>query len=317
MSDMMNSRCKIRPFDSCDTDGFIRLALLSAGGGPEEEKEAERRNLLSLERPGFKPARDLLLAEDPGGRLAGYGRCFKEAAISRQLVEVFVSPRHRRRGIGSRLMERLLALGRKAGAVICHTRLIEGSREADFCLRLGFRPVRRYLEMSCDLAGVARGANDENVGPFDRFSAGEENRLAKLQNGSFRGSWGFCPNSSEDIHFFLRATRCSLEDVILLKQEERDAGYLWPSFAHEKIPSDGTRPARIHMLGLLPVYRGRGRSRNLLRCGLADLRNRGYLRAVLTVDAENTPALALYSSLGFKTEFGWIWYERGIDSGSP
>ena len=66
------------------------------------------------------------------------------------------------------------------------------------------------------------------------------------------------------------------------------------------------RPVSRHCgvlgLGLLPAYRGRGLGERLMRAALQAARACGLSRIELSVRADNTRAIALYTRLGFETE---------------
>jgi mycothiol synthase len=55
----------------------------------------------------------------------------------------------------------------------------------------------------------------------------------------------------------------------------------------------------VYVIGVDPLHQGTGLGRSLLVAGLRLLAARGLTQAMLYVDAANTPAIALYSSLGF------------------
>ena len=55
----------------------------------------------------------------------------------------------------------------------------------------------------------------------------------------------------------------------------------------------------VYVIGIDPSHRGTGLGRALLVAGLRLLAARGLPQAMLYVDAANTPAIGLYSSLGF------------------
>ncbi|MCS7166647.1 MAG: N-acetyltransferase [Gemmatales bacterium] len=63
------------------------------------------------------------------------------------------------------------------------------------------------------------------------------------------------------------------------------------------VPGQGT----IQNVGVVPEHRGKGLGRALVLQALHSFRQLGLERAVLEVTAENTPALELYRSLGFRT----------------
>lgn len=82
---------------------------------------------------------------------------------------------------------------------------------------------------------------------------------------------------------------------------------LWSLMHIEKKPvgiqllniSPGGREADLAYVGLVPEVRGRGLGRVLMEHGLRLLRDRCVPLVTLAVDMRNTPALALYDTLGF------------------
>ncbi len=62
------------------------------------------------------------------------------------------------------------------------------------------------------------------------------------------------------------------------------------------------RFGEIYVLTVGPEFQGRGLGRTMLGAGLLALRRKGVLRAELFVDADNSPAVALYSAMGFTVQ---------------
>jgi len=65
-------------------------------------------------------------------------------------------------------------------------------------------------------------------------------------------------------------------------------------------------------MGLLPSYRGRGCGTALINTTLAEARRQGFARIELAVHADNTAAIVLYRSAGFRTE-GVLKCAAGLD----
>lgn len=88
-------------------------------------------------------------------------------------------------------------------------------------------------------------------------------------------------------------------DGFLLHEEDgRLAGFCWT-----KVHSDVDPPlGEIHVLAVDPDFQGRGLGRPLLLAGLRWLAEAGLGTAMLYVDSANSPAVALYHSLGFSTD---------------
>ena len=72
-------------------------------------------------------------------------------------------------------------------------------------------------------------------------------------------------------------------------------GFCWTKIHEEADELLG----EIYVLGVDPAMRARGLGRSLLIAGLTYLADRSIHNAMLYVDADNGPAVALYSSLGF------------------
>jgi mycothiol synthase len=73
-------------------------------------------------------------------------------------------------------------------------------------------------------------------------------------------------------------------------------------------PAEGDDPApvgEVRIVGVMPEWRGRGLGRELLRWGVAELRNRGAGQIQLSVEAENELALRLYRRTSFEPLVEW------------
>ena len=80
--------------------------------------------------------------------------------------------------------------------------------------------------------------------------------------------------------------------------------------------SDGQRrQGVIGSIGLTPEFQGRGISRTILAAGMSYLRTAGAEYIRLEVDGNNTPAIRLYQSMGFRKTGELHWYERGVQGG--
>jgi mycothiol synthase len=95
--------------------------------------------------------------------------------------------------------------------------------------------------------------------------------------------------------------------VLCLKKEGRTIGYSW--YYPLPMRSDGAG-MRIHMFGVDPGFRGQGWGKKILLASLERMRERKARTVELTVDSDNSPALALYSSRGFSLRSRSRWYEK-------
>jgi mycothiol synthase len=82
---------------------------------------------------------------------------------------------------------------------------------------------------------------------------------------------------------------------LLHELDGRVAAWCWTKVHAAAHPPLG----EIYVIGVDPEFQGRGLGRALAWAGLDHLAGRGLTTGMLYVDGDNTPALALYRSLGF------------------
>jgi len=164
---------------------------------------------------------------------------------------------------------------------------------------LGFRPIRRFWRMLCDLTETPDVEPDPPAGVTRRVVAGEQDRrlLHELFESSFSEHFG----SSPDEPFAEWIARVE-------SSPGNDPSRWW-------IAELGGRPVGlcilddskaefgegyVRTLGVLKEARGRGIGRWLLQCGAVDAVRRGRSAIALAVDGENTTgATTLYESVGY------------------
>ena len=137
---------------------------------------------------------------------------------------------------------------------------------------------------------------------------GEEEKLAQIQNSCFEGTWGYNPNSVEEISYHINLASCCPQDVVLACDGDKVVGYCWTRTIYEADTNE--RKGQVFMLGLAPDYRGKGIGKEVLAAGLSCLKSRGLRVAELTVDSRNKAACILYRSFGFKVQTSTLWYEK-------
>lgn len=306
---MENSDYIIRNYRTSDYDSLVRLnkelAKSDAGGGHHLAGGVR----YSLGRPGHMAEEDLFVAETPEG-IVGYLDIMAEPGIGRVVIECLVLGKHRRKGIARDLFKRAVLRARTLGAGVAHVNVGQGNHVARQVLESsGFKLVRRHHELRVHLEDVP-DYEAKATCPIRLLHTGEEGMLADIQNRAFTGSWGFSPNTVEDIAYAL-APGDSADAVLLALGDDGVTGYVWTSRELHDGPSEWR--GRIGMIGVDPRYRGSGIGRDLLLSALALFRSRGLRFAQLTVDSENSAAIALYRSLGFKTVNTSLWYEKSLN----
>jgi mycothiol synthase len=199
----------------------------------------------------------------------------------------------------------------EVGAKVAQVNISQNNVAARVLLSgLGFRLVRRFLELELGLSGIRSLSPDSVTLPCRSLRSGEESILTEIQNRAFGGTWGYSPNTLEEVIYRLNLSDCSPEDVILACEGGNPVGYCWTTMESGKRSEVRTRSGRIYMLGVEPGCRGRGVGKQVLLAGLAHLRRKGSEVVRLTVDDENKEACALYRALGFKASSTSLWYEK-------
>jgi mycothiol synthase len=304
----MSSDLIIRNYGPDDFDTLVQLkneaALLAADGrylSPQAVRDI-------LKRPNYTPENDLFIAET-SDNVVGYLDITNEAKIGRAILECLVLREHRQQGIARKLCGQAVPRAKALGANVVHVNIREDNTLACIVLeKMGFCPVRCFYEMSVRLDIMLKHRISTNF-TIRPIRAGEEARLAEVQNHAYAGSWGYSPNTVEDIVYAIGKTTNASEWICLALDKDRPVGYCWVRIEHDK---QGKRHGRVSMLGVDPDYQGRGIGRELLLAGLSYLKSKRLRVARLTVDSQNVVAESLYRSIGFKKTDSSLWYEKAL-----
>ncbi|MFC1992705.1 GNAT family N-acetyltransferase [Chloroflexota bacterium] len=264
-----------------------------------------------LGQPNYSPEHDLFIVEIDGD-IVGYIDIKPEFTIGRVILDCWIRPEHRKKGLVTSLLNYSMHRAQELGAGVAHVNIAEDNVVAKRVLsRLGFSLVRRFLELRLDITDVRRSDINHDAPGFRCLQRGEEDKLTQIQNRAFAGTWGYNPNTVEEITYRTNLSTCSPEDIVLICDGDKVIGYCWTGIACKG--GSGERKGQIFMLGLDPDYRGKGIGKKILLAGLAHLESRSLQVAELTVDSENEAACALYKSVGFKIRTSSLWYEKVIN----
>ncbi|HZX04889.1 mycothiol synthase [Kribbella sp.] len=207
-------------------------------------------------------------------------------------AELVVAPAYRRQGFGTALLRMLLdhggsrtrvwAHGRRPGADELAQRLdLDVTRELYF-----LRRTRAPLPAVVWPDGIAV----RTFVPGQDNAAWLEVNAAAFADHPEQGSW-----TAADLSERLQQPWFDPNGFFLAVSETGAvAGFHWTKV------EDGV--GEVYVVGVSPSFQGRGLGKSLTLQGLHHLQNdRGLDEIVLYVDGTNTPARALYTSLGFTT----------------
>ena len=259
-----------------------------------------------LGQPGLEPERNCFVSER-SGTVDGYSLVFPEVPISRAVIELGAAGKSQELALLESAIERAKEL-HDGVADMC---VMEGSPRQQTAAAYGFAKVQTYFEMVWDHETLADVPLPDGfwVRPYQD---GDAALLTKVQNDAFSGSWGFCPNTVDQIEYRTRMPNTSAAGIIFLFDGETPAGYCWTVLnpVHSEIRGI------IGMVGVVPEYRGKGISRSILHAGMSYLRSLDISDIGLEVDGSNAPAVGLYTSTGFEKVAERYWFELRL-AGTP
>lgn len=255
-----------------------------------------------------------------GASIVGAAHCdaYHTQAPSRPCrltAEVVVHPSHRGRGLGTRLLGGVWSLAQEEGADELHVwaygNLPAARRLAE---QIGATSVRVLLQLLLPaerLPATPEAPGDVRLRGFGLLR--DADPWLALHNRVFAGHPEQGQWHATDLRARLEQPWFNPEDVVLAEDAEsrRLLGFCWV-----KLPHDKALPGEIYIIGVDPDVRGRGLGRLLTQAGLARIGARGRPAAMLFVEADNAPAVALYAELGFERQWEHVCYARSVTAAS-
>ena len=256
-----------------------------------------------LSMPGLAPEDNCFLFEDRQGLLA-YSLIHPELRIHRTVLDMGFHPSAAGTGLEREVVQRGLARAEELSAAMLHicvppSRFWKNTLEEE-----GFSRVRKYWQMQWrgDTVPPVKLPKGTTV---QAFQPGDEGRLTNVHNAAFGGSWGFSPNTIEEVAHRVGMSISSPEGILFLTHGEETAGYCWTVVQNGSSGPIGC----IAMIGIAPSYRGRGLGKPILLAGMDYLQSRRVEYIKLEVDGMNRSAIRLYRSVGFKKTIEVHWFE--------
>ena len=288
------------------TDAEVRaiLALADEAARADGAHPLGEHVVLHL-RHGGMPAQHVLVEDPQSGRLLGYAH-LDLSDPEGPAAEIAVSPAARRRGVGTTLLGALIDAdpGRRLQLWAHGT----DAAAAQLAASRGFHRVRRLWQMRrslfapLDPVALPPGTVMRTFDPDGDAAAWLALNARAFANLPDQAGW-----RRADLD--RRLAEPWFDPAGFLLAEGPDGaliGFHWTKVHrhhHDPEGADHDHPhdplGEVYIVGVDPGYRGHGLGRALTLAGLHHLRSRGLPVALLYVDADNAPAIALYRSLGF------------------
>lgn len=162
--------------------------------------------------------------------------------------------------------------------------------------RDGFTERRDLYQMRVPLPLTGFQAAPAATRPFVPGSP-DEAAWIRLNNAAFADHPDQSAMTPERLTDDLTAPWFDAAGFLLHQRDGVLDGFCWT----KEHPATGEDPAmgEIYVIGVAPEAQGSGIGIALVVAGLTHLSSRGHTVGMLYVDADNTPALALYRKLGF------------------
>ena len=285
-----------------DTAGAV-LALIEEAAAEDGRPAVSEQGRLHVRRGARDGVRHVLLwapgaAEDAAGDkdvLAGYGQLDATDPVEAPAAEFFVRPAHRSRGHGRALGEALLAATGKRLRVWAH-----GGHPAarHLALVLGLKLFRELWQMRRPLdpgltdlpeARLPAGVTVRTFVPGQDDAAWLGANAAAFAHHPEQGGL-----TQRDLDERMAEPWFDPAGFFLAFRGDVLAGFHWTKVHRDEGLGE------VYVVGIAPTEQGGGLGRALTTIGLRHLAgDRGLDTAMLYVDADNTPAVAVYGHLGF------------------
>ena len=168
--------------------------------------------------------------------------------------------------------------------------------------KLGFKKIREYTNLMHDKNILQSVEIPKNL-ELHNLQIGEGGEITAILNKTFKNEWGFCPNTVKEIIHSMYSSGNNLEDIIILKNNNRFVSFNWTELLEKNV-------GKIGMLGVHPKFQNLGIGKITALLGMKYLKSKNIKIITLEVDNINLPAIKLYTDLGFKKYFSTIWFEK-------
>ena len=282
------------------------LALVKAATDFDQTQPISDHILLHLRHGGDKDDSHLLIFDsNDQTKLLGYAHLDQTDQVAGPSVELVVEPNHRKEGIGKALLSKAIEICGDRLRLWSHGDLPVASKLAE---SNNFQRVRTVLQMSKHLDEIKTITQIDPQFVIRSFLPGlDDQGWLTLNNKVFanhpeQGNW-----SLNDLKLRQKEDWFDPEGFFIAEKQGQMIGFVWTklhgakSHQHDGQEShDHAAIGEIYITGIDPAFEGIGLGKVLTSTGLNYLKYQGIEDGILYVDEENSAALNLYKSLGFK-----------------
>ncbi|MEU5267299.1 mycothiol synthase [Streptomyces hygroscopicus] len=299
MNDVVNETSGARRLDvleeltPAEAQDVLRLIAESARSDGQQAVSEQGRLQLRGRREGVRH----LVLREPSGELVGYAQLEDTDPVEAPAAELVVHPAHRGQGHGRALGVTLLKESGKRLRVWAHGGHASARHLAQV---LGLTLFRELRQMRRPLGSLAELGLPEPTLP-------EGVTVRTFRPGADDAAW-LAANAAAFAHHPEQGslTQRDLDDrkgeawfdpegFFLAERGGEIVGFHWTKVHAEEGLGE------VYVVGVRPDAQGGGLGRALTSIGLRHLAARGLPTAMLYVDADNFPAVAVYERLGFGT----------------
>lgn len=228
-----------------------------------------------------------------------------------------VIPEHRGKGLEDRLMSHAFEYLRSGGVAAARIfSYIHGDWRGSLALRFGMVDIRHGYLMRFDderdpSEPVMPNGYSLSWKLMDDMSDVDIEQFVEVFNDSFADHWNFYKHSA---HMFLKLrteapARESVYRSALAMRDGEAVGFTWAEISEKYNRQHGIKAGFVNILGVKKPHRRNGIGRALLSDAMLWIRGLGMDVVFLSMEAQNSKALALYQSQGFRVDEESVTYE--------
>jgi mycothiol synthase len=278
-----------------EVDGVLQL--VADAEAVDHTRALNEAALLRLRRP-HPTTHHLLVSE--GDELVGYAQL--ESGTDWSGGQLVVSPDHRRQGIGTLLLQRLIM---ESPSPLRVWAMGDSPAASALAAAAGMTRQRELLIME-------RRLDDELPEPvvpagvqIRTFVPGQdEQEWLRVNAAAFAHHPEQALIDSDDLADRMAEPWFDAEGFFVATINGTIVGFHWTKQHQDQL-------GEVYVLGIEPAAAGRGLGKALLLTGLHSLHQRGNTRVELYVEADHQAAIGLYLSYGFATVSRDVMYAQG------